>query len=1066
MNWRRLFIPFFLAPLDRYLRDNWPVVWRTRVHLILFYTLIPLNILCYLLGRYQVTRLVDVPTFQGVALSLGLVVGLTGILLQFWRADQQRMPLLQRRGRNSWLSVGLYTAALLSVGVSFLVYFTPLLHQTAGLLPREEAERAFLLVQRWDQCGRGCDCAEDIANRVSEEDLAFMQRLASEMGYSSLVQQPCTWSDTNRVYLQVRDGYRSRTRRFQNQILSLDDAHDFVRGHGVYHSYFYRGFPLVALLLSLGGAWWLYRSKPRDSLPQSGRRRWFNRRKIMDLWIIGRLDQFLLRHYPWWWNTQLHRWLWDVLFWGNLLLLAVVHVLPLRLGFLMEDLILPALILVVWWSAGFGYFFGLVHDRLQQFTIRKSPWRNLLLVLAYVVSFYAFFFNAGLYLHALMGRLDGLLTDEQLLADMRYRLDDEALAFAIRDRTDFDESAQGPRSDLYSYGPNLYRYRTADNETGEDYMEDSYLYAQTRRIYQVRQEAKRLLNGYKEDWLDSLGYTLLPFANQILDADSYLQTIPDISPGATDIQRRVDSLLQQVGKLQDVPESLVDSVVSVRRAPLEEELLRLQAVLDGAAVADTFGTVWLQWRADVLEERAARIREEVEQLHLNLTLYDSLITTRLQSAVDSPSIRDTFQTRQMMNELMSARREMLIWRGFRNVPVGISLDSLLRYSPDFYSYLDAKRERERLRRVTFNSLDRESRLELLGDRQQYLRDSLQRIEYRKWKIRYDLEVDRVGGLRGRISWLLGLESSSGYNLNKALYLFLDRHQGELTAGREAEEILWAAAAQVEEVAGLNARAVSNPSLLEYPVGISGDPCMELEEWEEMKKKPWYRPEIYDEGYAETLQLSCRYRLQEKSRLMRLVERGVHTLFDIELEFTYLSKLAPAWFMILESKNYCFQQGLVYTYLWRLLPWVILPFVLMYMYILFSIPYFSAGPLLLTFFTTIAGGLLFSEVLDPFLLYGLMSVAGIGYAYFYPREVSLLDFLTLAWLLCTPFVALVLFPSTLLENWLLQLEMPDPETVSSAAGFGKWIPVYLLANALAVLVSARSFVRRGSEPSGP
>lgn len=500
MSWRRLLVPFLLAPLDRYLRNNHPLIWRTRAHIILFYSLFPVNILCYLLGHFREINLAHIPTGTQLLLQIGTFL-LAGLLFfAFWVNDQRQWPLPRKGGSSYLLTTGLYWLCLLSFGVNILVYLTPVLQRTAALLPAEYVDQVYEIDRKWHECRR-CDCPPEAVNLATPADHALMLQLAEQMGYDTLKQEPCNYSTPEQVYLVVEDGYLSRAKNFHNRIVSLHDAQAFTQSRGVYYLWFYWLLPIGFLVVGWLGAQWLFLGSVRGSRPRRERRDFFTQRDLLDLWVIARLDQWLLKKHPWWWNVQLHRWLFYVLLWGALALLALAFSLPLRLGNIVDDLAPFALILLIWILGGIGWFIAWVYERSLRVAVRKDPWRNILLVLGYLLAFYALIFNIGIFSAAVAYRLDRLLPDEQLAQDMRYRLDNMNI------------SGDGPGVFYSSYTRGeapLFTWRDQSGFEEYYFVESSLDAVQTTGIYKLKKEAE----GFDSD---SLNQRLLAYANQMLN---------------------------------------------------------------------------------------------------------------------------------------------------------------------------------------------------------------------------------------------------------------------------------------------------------------------------------------------------------------------------------------------------------------------------------------------------------------------------------------------------------------------------------------------------------------------
>lgn len=1045
MSGRRLLVPFFLAPLDRYLRNNHPLIWRTRAHIILFYSLLPVNILCYLLGNFQEIDLAHIPTGTQLLLQVGTTL-LAGLLfLAFWANDQRRRPLPRRGWSPYLLTTGLYWLCLLSFGVNLLVYLTPVIRRTAALLPTEYVDQVYEIDRKWYECRR-CDCPPETVNRAAPEDQALMLHLAEQMGYDTLKQEPCNYSETDRVYLIVEDGYLSRAKNFHNRIVSLRDAQAFVQGRGAYQLWFYRLLPLGFLVFGWLGAQWLFFGSVRGSRPRRERQPFFTGRELLDLWIIGRLDRWLLQNHPWWWNVQLHRWLFYVLFWGALALLALAFSLPLRLGNIVDDLAPFALVLLVWLLGGIGWFISWVYERSMQVVVRKDPWRNLLLVLGYLLAFYALIFNAGVFAAAMAYRLDRLLSDEQLVLDLRYRLDNmdvsgDDLGFFYSSYT----RGQAP----------LFEWRDQSGYEEYYFVESSLDAVQTAGIYQLKREAEALD-------ADSLNQRLLGYANQMLQ-DGRLPAIPEIAPGDTTIDDRVRALNTQLETMSEIPESLVDSIIAEQTPPLEYELRQLRE-----SRAGTRGNDYLTWQIDRLKEQQATFREELDLDYNALAEMDRFVEDRLLSVMDSLMKVDPVKTQQTRDSLFSYRRQFLDLLGYPDVPVGISFEDFLSYSIQGLRYASLSEEIERLERAQeqggYRSLSRAEQQGLIAERAAYLEQEIAEISQNRYRIKNEWMNLRTGPVQSEIQWMEGLRGPVDY-FNYALGLFMNRRL-ERTVARQGSTgaRLQAIESQAAELATLNTRYFPGP-VLEMPVDL----CRELENLQAQEDRTFV-PDMDRRENLELLDFGCRYRIQEDSRLARLAGWVADRLFDTHLSFQYAGKMAPAWAAVLEAKNFRSGEGIVYNLLTLYIPLYALPFVLTYIFIALSFYYFSPtsagltalGALFFFVFLSLLPNRFIFE--DPTWAYLLTGGVVTGYGFFYRGNRPWLDYLALAWFLCSPLFLVV----GLTDRWGSLVEKMltiDPYSLATEPASLLWMIWlgYLVVNLIIVLIGVRIFARQAYLP---
>ena len=76
-------IPKFLKKIDHYLLLRYPVLWETRVHFVVFYSLILGNVLALGLGMIYPVSKANIPDFEQVLKAIFFM----GISCHFWSWD-------------------------------------------------------------------------------------------------------------------------------------------------------------------------------------------------------------------------------------------------------------------------------------------------------------------------------------------------------------------------------------------------------------------------------------------------------------------------------------------------------------------------------------------------------------------------------------------------------------------------------------------------------------------------------------------------------------------------------------------------------------------------------------------------------------------------------------------------------------------------------------------------------------------------------------------------------------------------------------------------------------------
>lgn len=365
----------------------------------------------------------------------------------------------------------------------------------------------------------------------------------------------------------------------------------------------------------------------------------------------------------------------------------------------------------------------------------------------------------------------------------------------------------------------------------------------------------------------------------------------------------------------------------------------------------------------------------------------------------------------------------------------------------------------------YRSLSREDQKGLIADRAAYLEQEIAQISQNRYRIKRNWMNQQIGPIQSEIQWLEGLRGPIDY-FNYALELFMNRRQEDvLSRQRLAGERLQALERQATELATLNTRYFPEP-VLEMPVDL----CRELENLQTQEDRNFV-PDMDRQENLELLDFGCRYRIQEESRLARLASWIADRLFDTHLSFQYASKLAPAWAVVLEAKNFRSGQGIVYNLLTLYIPLYALPFVLTYIFIALSFYYFSPASAgltaLATLFFFIFLSLLPSRSIleDPTWAYLLIGGVTTGYGFFYRGNYPWLDYLALAWFLCSPLFLIV----GLTDRWGSHLEEMltiAPYSLATEPASLLWMIWlgYLVVNLIIVLIGVRVFTRQAYLPS--
>lgn len=131
MNFLERLVPRFLQRIDQYLLVNYPMIWRTKVHYITFYSFILGNILLFGLAKLAVysgpLNRYFVEHFQ-----FGFFI-LLGFVLLFWAYTQYKFLIKNRQIKHIAASLLVYVFALTSFFTNHTLFIHTLASTTASL---------------------------------------------------------------------------------------------------------------------------------------------------------------------------------------------------------------------------------------------------------------------------------------------------------------------------------------------------------------------------------------------------------------------------------------------------------------------------------------------------------------------------------------------------------------------------------------------------------------------------------------------------------------------------------------------------------------------------------------------------------------------------------------------------------------------------------------------------------------------------------------------------------------------------------------------------------------------
>ncbi len=134
-------IPNFLKRADQFLLKNHPLIWRTKIHFVVFYSLVLGNVGAIGLGLLYPIDVLDLPPGDTFDLLLIASSTLAGFAMIFWGYSQYKMKLQSRKFRVYLLTGLLYFAGTVSIWFNVLNFNTAVKYKIANLVDDAQLER-------------------------------------------------------------------------------------------------------------------------------------------------------------------------------------------------------------------------------------------------------------------------------------------------------------------------------------------------------------------------------------------------------------------------------------------------------------------------------------------------------------------------------------------------------------------------------------------------------------------------------------------------------------------------------------------------------------------------------------------------------------------------------------------------------------------------------------------------------------------------------------------------------------------------------------------------------------
>ena len=337
----RCLVPAPLWQLDRYLLLHYPIIWRTKVHFFIWFSLILGYGLLFGLGEWLPLQTTNLPTLQQVDIGVAVLRLLGVMVLAWWGYTQFRSPMMESHARQLLLTGLIYFLCFFSVMINPLALVVPVVHRIAQLMPDAEFQQEYALHEKnhfWC-CDKGVTKENAEINRQAIVDTLvkygftasfefYPQNAVMPDGpYCRLNSddyagryRPCLgFRSTNGVYAPLL---------FRDRLFSLHEAKLMGSSQGAYYKNYIETVPTwVMISAAWAGALLLavYPASARHRrFDRQSSRPWLPKFRLPQPSALHRLDKFLRIHHPMVWSTRLHSFLLNAIVYGGLVILATV----------------------------------------------------------------------------------------------------------------------------------------------------------------------------------------------------------------------------------------------------------------------------------------------------------------------------------------------------------------------------------------------------------------------------------------------------------------------------------------------------------------------------------------------------------------------------------------------------------------------------------------------------------------------------------------------------------------------------------------------------------------------
>ncbi|RDH90161.1 MAG: hypothetical protein DIZ77_14160 [endosymbiont of Seepiophila jonesi] len=315
----RLVIPTFLRSLDRRLLLHRPLIWRTRVHYFVWFSLILANPVLYVLGwLYPVSR-TSVPTIAEFGSLMGWLV------LALWVFQQFRSPLGEFGWRKTLLTAVLYMACFFMLQLNPLSFALPVVQRIADVTPDGEFAQEYAFHERYGFWCCHPELDREVVQSSEKEIRSALRRYGIDEAFRfSFRDKVCGYDRGCLMQVGDFDDEALPPLPLGDVLKSVYAAKAFSAGSGDYFERTIAPIPLYILLSIIAAGVLTLSILPLSirnrRLGMSERRFGLPRLRLPHPRLIGRVDRYLRIRKPLVWSAGLHSFLLLFLLYGILML--------------------------------------------------------------------------------------------------------------------------------------------------------------------------------------------------------------------------------------------------------------------------------------------------------------------------------------------------------------------------------------------------------------------------------------------------------------------------------------------------------------------------------------------------------------------------------------------------------------------------------------------------------------------------------------------------------------------------------------------------------------------------